>query len=139
MSEIKTPEQKVKYLILVAYARYNDDEIAPFENMTGAEIDAEYETLNDADELWDSRNEVRGGEVETGLKCQWSRHYESKSVAAQLPDGSWVGWTFWYGGGKHGEPEAVDWVEYAYDLTCTEEEKLVVVRTFERAPEPAEA
>ena len=47
-----------------------------------------------------------------------------------MPDGSWVGWTYWYGGGKYGEPEAIDWMDDAYDLACTEEEKVVTVRTF---------
>jgi len=44
--------------------------------------------------------------------------------------GDWVGWTYWYGGGKHGEPDAIDWLSDAYNLIVTEEEKLVVVRTY---------
>jgi hypothetical protein len=81
----------------------------------------------------DARSEVRQGEMETDLPCPSSRHYESKSVAAKLPDGSWVGWTYWYGGGKHGEPEAIDWIDDAYNLNCTEEEKMVTVRIFAKA------
>jgi hypothetical protein len=133
-----TAEQKVKYLILAAHARYNDGDAYDLSALSGDEIDAAWAHLVEADEHWDSQNEVRGGEVETGIKCDWSRHYESKSVAAQLPDGSWVGWTYWYGGGKHGEPEGIDWIDEAYDLACIEEEKLVVVRTFTK-PEPATA
>lgn len=68
--------------------------------------------------------------TETNLQCEYSRHYESESVATQVLDGSWVGWTYWFGGGKHGEPEAVDWLEYAYNLECKEEEQLLIVRTF---------
>ncbi len=45
-------------------------------------------------------------------------------------DGSWVGWTFWYGGGKHGEPGNVPWMEDAYDLTFTLE--AVVVKRFSK-------
>jgi hypothetical protein len=82
------------------------------------------------DAVYDARYEAREGEVETDIPCEWSRHYESKSVAAKMLDGSWVGWTYWYGGGKHGEPWAIDWIEDAYNLSCTEEEKLVLVRTF---------
>jgi len=85
-----------------------------------------------SDEKWDIIQEFRGGEVETDIPCEFSRHYESKSVAAKLDDGSWVGWTYWYGGGKHGEPEAVDWMDSAYELDCTETEKLVVVREFKK-------
>ena len=70
------------------------------------------------------------GEVETDISTEWSRHYESNGVASRMPDGSWVGWTYWYGGGKHGEPGAIDWMSEAYDLDVVEEEKIVIVRTF---------
>ncbi|WP_244097750.1 hypothetical protein [Burkholderia anthina] len=53
-------------------------------------------------------------------------------MAAQAPDGSWVGWNYWYGGGKHGEPEAVEWIEDAYDVRVTGE-RTVIKRTFEQA------
>lgn len=127
-----TPEQKLKWAILAKTATWDKTDAPPFpcEN-----VDELYEKLEDEDGHWDGKSEVRCGEVETGLKCDWSRHYESKSVAMQFPDGSWVGWTYWYGGGKHGEPEAIDWMEYAYDLDCQEEEKMVVVRTFSRPVE----
>jgi hypothetical protein len=55
----------------------------------------------------------------------------------QTAEGEWIGWTFWYGGGKHGEPGAIDWMSDAYHLNCTEEEKVVVVRTFEVVSEAA--
>jgi hypothetical protein len=80
------------------------------------------------DAVNDATNELRSGEEETGLPCDWSRHYESKSVAAQMLDGSWVGWTYWYGGGKHGEAYSIPWVEDAYDLEMVEVQK--VVREF---------
>jgi hypothetical protein len=128
-----TPQQKIKAVILKRAAQWAEVELLP---LTAENIDDEYDAASEGDledYLQDARNEVRSGEVETGLPCEWSRHYESKSVAAQTPDGAWVGWTYWYGGGKHGEPEAIDWIEYAYDLTCVEEEKLVTVRTFTKA------
>lgn len=127
-----TPAQKVKYLILSAHAAHNDGEIAEFAALSGEEIDGAYSELVDADDHWDAQSEVRAGEIETGLNCDWSRHYESKAVAAKLPDGSWVGWTYWYGGGKYAEPEAIEWIDDAYDLTCIEEEKVVTVRTFSK-------
>lgn len=120
-------EQKVKWLILSVAARFNKTEAPeyPCEN-----VDELYDALVENDEHWDARSEVRCSGIETGLPCEDSRIYESSAVAAQMPDDSWVGWTYWYGGGKHAEPEAIDWIEYAHDLTCTEEEKVVVVRTF---------
>jgi hypothetical protein len=75
-----------------------------------------YNSLPDNDEAYDAlqrrgkRASMRGGEEETSLPCPGSRLYETKSVAAPMLDGTWVGWTYFYGGGKHGEPEvdAVD-------------------------------
>lgn len=67
-------------------------------------------------EIHDSLCELRNSGVDTGLPCDYSRHYESKSVAAEMLDGSWVGWTYWYGGGKHGEPSAIPWMEDAYEV-----------------------
>lgn len=119
---------KVKWLILKTAYTWDKKELAY--PLSDEEVEALYEKLVEEDGHWDARSEVRGGQVETGLPCEWSRHYESNAVASQLPDGSWIGWTYWYGGGKHSEPEAIDWMEDAYDLNCKEEEKLVIVRTF---------
>lgn len=120
-----TAEQKLKHLILIKHAELARDP-APV-NVTVDNIDELYDAI---EEPWDARNEVRGGEFATGLQCDFSRHYESKAVARRYLDGSWIGWTYWYGGGKHGEPEAVDWIEYAYDVTVTEEPKTIIHRTF---------
>lgn len=126
-----TPEQKIKHAVLLRYESWNDD--VNFPEITAANVDDLYGATDGDDyELQDARNEIRGGAVETGIKCDWSRSYESKAVAAKMPDGTWVGWTYWYGGGKHGEPEAIDWMDEAYDLTVAEEEKVVTVRTFQR-------
>jgi hypothetical protein len=116
-----TPQQKIKEKIL------HESDIGV---MPGDDIDAIYDEHQD--DCWDAFYEVRPGEVETDVNCEGSRHYESKSVAAKMRDGSWVGWTYWYGGGKHGEPESIPWMEEAYDLDCVEEEKMVVVRTFKK-------
>lgn len=128
-----TPQQKIKAVILKRATQWAGVELPP---LTAENIDEEYDVADEGDledYMQDARNEVRSGEVETGLPCEWSRHYESKSVAAQTPDGAWVGWTYWYGGGKHGEPEAIDWISDAYDVTCAEEQKMVTVRTFAKA------
>lgn len=125
-----TPQQKIKYLVLVRDRELYLDRY-PFAGPIDADnLDKLWSDLEDSGDQYDAMGEVRGGDVETGLKAPYSRHYESKSVAAQYIDGSWVGWTYWYGGGKHGEPDAIDWIDDAYDLNCTEEEKVVTVRTF---------
>ena len=124
-----TPEQKIQKEILTRYFDDNPEDNRGAE-LNEAGVDSEWERLDEDGDLQDYISDFRGGEVETKLKCDWSRCYESKAVAAQMGDGSWVGWTYWYGGGKHGEPDAIDWMHLAYDLDCTEEEKMVVVRTF---------
>lgn len=125
------PEQKIKALILAVIARWDEKEVPV---LTAENVDDLYDEA-DEDQLQDACNEVREGEMTTDVPAPHSRHYEARSVAAKAPDGSWVGWTYWFGGGKHGEPEAIDWMDDAYDLTCLEEEKLVTVRTFTKITE----
>jgi len=120
-----TPEQKIKHLIILRHFELAGE--APPESITAENVDEIYDDLEDP---WDARNEVRQGMYETEISPPSSRHYETRSVADQLPDGSWVGWTYYYGGGKHGEPEAVDWMEDAYELSVTEVPTVVTVRTW---------
>lgn len=126
-----TPEQKLKHLILICNAEMGG-EPEP-ENVTADNVDRLYQEALDNDEagnLQDAREELRGGEIGTNLPPPHDRNYESNSVAAQYLDGSWIGWTYWYGGGKHGEPQAIPWIEDAYALTCVEEPRTIVHRTF---------
>lgn len=54
-----------------------------------------------------------------------SRHYEIEVRASKI-DGVWVAWDFYYGGGKHGEPEAFDWISSSRIVEC---EERVVTKT----------
>lgn len=126
-----TPEQKLRHLVLIKQQSWDDDFLKGVA-ITADNVDELYEANDENWELQDARSEIREGQCETNLKCDYSRHFESKAVAAKYVDGSWVGWTYWYGGGKHAEPESIDWMDDAYDLTCAEEEKVVVVRTFSK-------
>lgn len=125
-----TPEQKIKHAIILKAQEW--DEVYPKEPITADNIDEMFDELNEDWALQDAASEVRCTGTPTGLPATSSRHYESTAVAAKMPDGSWVGWTYWFGGGKHGEPEAIDWMDEAYEVSCVEEEKLTVVRTFTR-------
>lgn len=125
-----SPEYKIKQEIINLALAWDDK--PPVNLSTEEEVDKLWDEF---DYLCDAKSEIREGDVETDVPCDYSRHYESKSVAMKCVDGTWVGWTYWYGGGKHGEPEAVDWMEYAYNLDVKEEEKLVVVRTFAKVDE----
>lgn len=131
-----TPEQKIKHCIIQAatvQAAVNSGNFSEvFAVVNEDNVDELYESMmeNDEDMINEMEHEFRQGQVETNVPPDYSRHYESKSVAVRMLDESWVGWTYWYGGGKHGEPESIDWMEDAYDLTLVEEEKLVVIQTF---------
>lgn len=130
-----TPEQKIKATILMQAATTFNKIIIPVE-ITVENVDGLYqELLVDKDLHWDYESEFRSSGELTGLECDWSRHYESDAVAAQMFDGSWVGWTYWHGGGKHSEPNAIEWMNKAYFLDCVEEEKLVVIRKFSKIEE----
>lgn len=124
------PEYKIKQEIINLQLMWDDKEAV---NLSSDE--KVQDLWEEFDCLGDAESEIREGEVETNIPCDYSRHYESKSVAMQCVDGSWVGWTYWYGGGKHGEPEAIDWMEDAYYLDCVEEQKMVTVRQFSKVVE----
>lgn len=133
-----TATQRIKREILLQAIQESDlAHLGPAESITAETVDSRYDLLVELDAHSDYENELRAsGWAETGLPCPSSRHYESKAVARRLSDGSWVGWTYYFGGGKHGEQEAIDWMEDAYDLEVTEAKKMVVVRQFKRADGP---
>ena len=124
-----TPLHKIMQKIL-SFAKDEDERlyIEDPANASIEEIQEAYDRLREDGYNHECESEIRGGEFETDIAADWDRHYESKGVASKMLDGSWVGWTYWYGGGKHGEPSSIDWMEYAYDLDCVEE--LVMVRKF---------
>lgn len=126
-----TPDQKIRHTALLR--AIDNGSISDCPDINDENVDELFEEYEDV--LYDIMYEIREGDMETNIPCSYSRHYESRSVAMQAPDGSWVGWTYWYGGGKHGEPEAIEWVNESYDLNVKEEEKLVIVRTFSKVEE----
>ena len=125
-----TPEQAIKREILM-WANKEKEVDGGLPDITERNADRLYdELLVEPGHHWDYESEFRCSGEETEIECDWSRHYESKSVATNLRDGTWIGWTYWYGGGKHGNPEEIDWMEDAYFLDVEEKEELVITRTF---------
>lgn len=109
--------------------------------ITSDNIDEVYDALEDQDAMWDAKNEVRGhcDSVETSLpSVSSSRHYEIDVMAMKI-QGQWVAWDYYYGGGKHGEPEVFDWISSARLVNCNEEQVMVAKRTFEVIQEEAQA
>ena len=127
------PEAIKSQILKSAIDNYRNDE--------GIDADIVIDTFDDfidlcphaEDYITEEEYEFRGKyDQETDIAADCSRYYESKSVAKKLSDERWVGWTYWYGGGKHGNPEEMDWIPYAYFLDVTEEEKVMTVYTFEK-------
>lgn len=80
--------------------------------------------------LQDESEKFRCGGETTEVRTEYSRNYEIQSRAQKMDDGSWVGWPYYFGGGKHGNPEEIEWMCDAYYLECKEEQKTLTVRTF---------
>lgn len=111
---------------------YPEDRPKDLKLDTEEQVENEYQRLQEDWILQDAQNEFRESGEDVGLSCKdWSRHYESKTVGCELDDGTWVSWIYWYGGGKHGEPEAIDWMGDANILEIAEEKEVIKVeRTF---------
>jgi len=123
-----TPDQQLRHAIILKAVGFGME--APSAEITADNVLEIYRELEGSGYIEDAEGELREGQVETKIPCEWSRHYESKSVASKMPDGTWVGWTYWFGGGNHGDPESIEWIEDAYDIDCVEEERLVTIQTF---------
>lgn len=130
-----TPEQHIKLALLHQAALDPEEfECPPYDPAVGESVDDAYAAFEESDYHWDYAEEYRSGQVKTGLPSQYSRHYESEEVAAETSPGVWIGWTYWYGGGKHAEPGAIDWMPEAYFLDVREETRTVLV--FSKTGEP---
>jgi hypothetical protein len=122
-----TPEQRIKRHILKEAIEHNDD-LNWDGDITAHNVDEAWQTvLLDNNAHWDYVSQFRDSGEDTRLPSQWSRNYEAKEVARQLSDGTWVGWTYWHGGGKWGEPEAIDWMNESYDVEVRQETRIVNV------------
>ena len=120
-----TPEQKIKRHILQEIAKV-DESIPGI--IDGENLDELWEIhIEDSDSKCDFVNEFRESGEDTNLDPPYSRHYESRQVARQLDDGTWVAWTYWYGGGKHACPEDVDWIRGAFEVEVRQETRVVNV------------
>lgn len=107
-------------------------------------IEEEYDDVGCVlgDEMYEALQALREAGEPSGLSSHdrplvnsYSRHYECEEVAYQVKTGQWVGWTYWTGGGKHGEPDAIDWLPHAYLLDVVGEKTVV---KYEFAPKEAE-
>lgn len=112
-----TPLQALRALIITRTLEMVEAAPHDFSKITdGDEVDELWEALQEdyPDTMTDAANEVRGSGRSTGLAVPVSRNYDPEAVAVLTPFGRWVGFTYWAGGGKHGNPEEIEWQEDAY-------------------------
>lgn len=132
-----TPEQQIKKcLVIKAIDSMDDKERARYKDVdfetqeSPEDFEEIYEDLRDI--IQDIEYDFRSGTDYTGLTTEgYSRNFEYDEVACKCC-GVWVGWTYWHGGGKHSEPEAIDWKKDAYFIDCVEEEVVAIKQTFSR-------
>ncbi len=93
-------------------------------------IESVWEFFNETAETQDVKEAFRRGEKNTFIATQYSDHFDCRSVAAQMPDGTWVGWNYWYGGRNGAKPEAIEWMENAYEVSFHEE--TIIVKRFKK-------
>jgi len=130
-----TPVQKLKKHIIetaIGYAKSPEEFIEV--EITAENVDSLFDGFQEDDHklsnaMSDAICTIRGCGEETSLTHEYSRHYESYAVAAEMSDGTWVGWTYWYGGGKHSDPDSIPWVNDAYEVKCETVMKPVKVFT----------
>lgn len=137
-----SPIQKLQYAVLCRASDF-DENLSTYMQTCLVSADTISQVYDDANSKFecavqDGRSEIRSGQEDTNLPVNVElgilRYYDAKSVAMELPDGSWVGWVYFYGGGKFGEPEAIPWIESAYAVAVKKEEKVVIVHKFSYVP-----
>lgn len=81
-------------------------------------------------------SELREGKVKTGLVPECGGNAESEAVAIPVSGISnlYIGWTYFFGGGKHSNPESIEWMENCYLVKA--KDRVQTVRFFEREVAP---
>lgn len=131
MSKLTAQEMIYKHMINVVSENNSriTDFIAEYEDQE--DYEAIWDDVDDQfDEAYEVKYETRYGTEEPNLEPKtYSRHYEVEVRAIKVED-VWVAWDFYYGGGKHGEPEAFDWISNARIVECEEKVVTKVEYTF---------
>lgn len=98
---------------------------------TKEQIDAAMSVMHDQIGC-DAQQDIMEGEWETNITPDYSRHCETESVAVKDNYGNYIGFTRYFGGGKHFDcAENYEYIiEHAYYLTCQEKEVLTIERTW---------
>ena len=99
-----------------------------FETMSDGELD-DY-IINH--ESFGALEDIRESGMTTNIIANGSSYYEVDFVARKF-DGVWIGWEYYYGGGKHANPSgAIDWTGTAIFLDVIEKEVTTIQQTFSK-------
>lgn len=126
-----TPQFEIKKEILLLNKKWDES----FEMPEDDAVEECYDSGMEDWEFQDSCEETRCSGEDSGLPSPSSRHYESTQVAKKMQSGRWVSWTYWHGGGKHSNPDEIEWIEGAFYVDCEEKAKTIIVRKFTRKGE----
>lgn len=88
-----------------------------------------YSWIGDIDIVREVVNELRYGEFNLSDEVDEDRYYSNREVGSSITglEDTYLAWTYYFGGGKWGEPEAVEWMDDCYLVVEKEEVKLVKV------------
>ena len=130
MTKLPAPLALKKFILKQVAESYPDFKLPPLN--TEDEIQDFYSDACSGDfsgHIQDATQDVRSYGLETSLPAPCSRHYECEVRAIQTDDG-WIGYNYWYGGGKFGNEEEIDFISDAYHVSCEEKEVLTIQRTW---------
>lgn len=141
--EYKDEEERVKEALDEFKQQFQDAKIADVD-----EFDEElcyqlykstryYSWIGDMDIVREVINEFRESGEEIDDKVEQDRYYCYQDVSRKITglDDLYLGWTYYFGGGKYGEPEEVEWMEDCYLLKCKEVEETRIVKVYEKVEE----
>ena len=108
--------------ILIFKDEYSSEMI---DEMYGDALNGEY-----SDEVNEESYNIRhdGEEINLPATCT-SRHYEVDTHVLNI-DGKWIAFDYYYGGGKHSDPDSIDWLDTCRFVCCEEKVVTQTIRTF---------
>jgi|SRR4028118_11929 hypothetical protein len=138
-------DQEYKYSIEQFRLKYDAFNLEDVDNFDEDKLQEFYEELNYGE--WEEivRDVIYGfrysGE-NADDKVYEDRYYCYREVCKKITGSDdfskrgsselYLGWTYYFGGGKHSQPEEVEWMEDCYLLKVREVEETRVVKVYER-------
>ena len=82
---------------------------------------------------YEIKEEIRSGKIRTGLPSNGGGMYNAEAVAIPITGipSLYIGYEYYFGGGKHLEPEIAEWMEYCYLLQ--EKDRVQTVKFYDKS------